>query len=89
MSNTIKPFSEFDNQQIHQKSFNQESGTIGVDGFLAGLVGRRIDLAISTTTIGSDTETYSFSENGTPLFSYKVVYTDGSRSLILYAVRIS
>lgn len=89
MSESTKAPSEYSQQQIVQRSFNTEGHTLGVDGFLAGKVGRKVDLAISTTTIAGDTETYSFSESGTALFAYKVIYTDGSRSLMLSAERIS
>lgn len=81
--------SQQDPGETQQYAFNDVDDTVGVNGYLVGLVGRRIDLAISTTTIANDTETYSFSENGTALYALKIVYTDGTRSQMLFAVRIS
>jgi hypothetical protein len=86
---TKKPASDLDASQNQQNSFNDVNSTFGVDGFLTGIVGRRVDMAISTTTIANDTETYTFSENSVNLYVYKVVYTDGSRATLLYAVRTS
>lgn len=84
---TLKPPSDLDSTQNIQRSYNDVNGTLSVDGFLTGLVGRRVDLAISTTTVANDTETYTFSENGTNLYVYVVVYTDGTRSTLLHAAR--
>ncbi len=84
---TLKPASDLDSTQNIQRSYNDVNASLTMDGFLTGLVGRRIDLAISTTNLTNDTETYTFSENGTQLYIYKIVYTDGSRSTMLYALR--
>lgn len=84
---TLKPPSDLDHTQNIQRSYNDINGTLSVDGFLTGLVGRRVDLSISTTTIANDTETYTFSENGTQLYVYVIVYTDGTRALMLHATR--
>lgn len=86
---TLKPLSERDGSQTLKGSFNDVNDTLSVDGFLTGLVGRRVDLAISTTTLPNDTETYAFSENGISLYTIQIVYTDGTRSTLLYAVRIA
>lgn len=87
MSNTQKPLSDVDSQQTLQRAFNDVNATISTDGFLTGLVGRRIDLTISQTNVANDTETYAFSESGTALYTLKIVYTDGTRSTLLFAVR--
>lgn len=89
MGVTTKPQSNLDAPETAQKAFNDTDASFNVNGFLVGVVGRRVDLAISTTTIANDTETYSFSENGNSLYALKIVYTDGSRSQMLFAVRIS
>ena len=86
---TTKQPSDLDYSQAIQTSFNDVNATISTDGFLVGKVGRRFDLAISTTTVSNDTETYTFSENGTTLYVIKIVYTDGSRSTPLYGLRVS
>ncbi len=89
MSTTVKPLSDRDASQVLQASMNDINSTVGVDGFLVGLVGRKIVLAISTTTIANDTETYTFSESGTTLYVLKIIYTDGSRNVMLSAERIA
>jgi hypothetical protein len=86
---TIKQPDGLDGAQTLKESYNPDSASLSVDGFLAGVVGRRIDLTITTTTVANDTETYLFSELGVSLHSYQVVYTDGTRTTMLYAVRIS
>ena len=86
---TQKPLSHLDYEQTMQSSYNDVNATLSVDGFLTGKVGRKVELAISTTTIVDDTETYSFSENGTALYALKIIYTDGSRALMISAERIS
>jgi hypothetical protein len=87
MSITQKPLSHLDYEQTLQSSYNDVNATLGVDGFLTGRVGRKIELAISTTTIANDTETYSFSENGTALYTLKIIYTDGTRAQMVSVER--
>jgi len=86
---TQKPLSHLDYEQTMQSSYNDVNATLSVDGFLTGKVGRKVELAISTTTIVDDTETYSFSENGTALYTLRIIYTDGTRALMISAERIS
>lgn len=84
-----KPASDQDATQTQQLAFNDNTFSHLVDGFLSGLVGRRITLTIGTTTIANDTENYAFSENfgANPLLTLQVVYTDGTRTTMLYAQR--
>lgn len=84
-----KPYSDLDESQTFQASFNDNTFSHLVDGFLSGIVGRRITLTITTTTISGDTENYAFSEQfgAFPLLTLQIVYTDGSRSQMLYAQR--
>lgn len=84
---TQKPLSHLDYEQTLQSSYNDVNATLGVDGFLTGRVGRKIELAISTTTIENDTETYSFSENGTALYTLQIIYTDGTRAQMVSVER--
>lgn len=84
---TQKPLSHLDYEQTMQSSYNDVNATLSVDGFLTGKVGRKVELAISTTTIANDTETYSFSENGTALYALRIIYTDGTRALMISAER--
>jgi len=90
MSDTTKQFSQRDPGQTLQASFNDSDSTLSVNGFLVGKVGRRIDVTITTTTIANDTENYAFSEtlpSPIALYTLKIVYTDGSRTQILYCLR--
>lgn len=89
MSITQKPLSHLDYEQTLQSAYNDENATLSVDGFLTGKVGRKVELTISTTSVLNDTETYDFSENGNPLYSIQIIYTDGSRALMVSAERIS
>lgn len=87
MAETRKRLSEYDAPQITQKIYNSESGTISVDGFLAGKVGRKINQALATTAIANDTEVFTFSEDGVTLFVLTMVYTSGTRQLMISAER--
>lgn len=89
MAATDKRLSPKDQEQAIRNAYNDVNSTVGVDGFLTGLVGRRVDQAISTTNVANDTATLSFSENGTGLYTIRVVYTDGTRSELLHAERIA
>jgi hypothetical protein len=89
MSITQKPLSHLDYEQTMQSSYNDVNATLSVDGFLTGKVGRKVELTISTTTVVDDTETYSFSENGTALYALQIIYTDGTRAQMISAERIS
>jgi hypothetical protein len=89
MARTSKGYSNKDSNQVLKASSIDEDGTLSVNGFLAGLVGRKVALALSTTTTLNDTETYTFSESGTTLYQIKIIYTTGSRDLMLSAERIS
>lgn len=86
---TVKAPSDLDSTQNIQRSYNDVNATLSVDGFLTGLVGRKVVLTISTTTIANDTETYAFSENGVALYSIKIIYTDGTRATMISAERIA
>lgn len=84
---TQKPPSDLDYSQNIQGSFNDVDSTLTVNGFLVGLVGRKIELAIATTNVANDTENYTFSENGTQLYILSIVYTDGARTQMISAER--
>ena len=88
MSNiTKKSLTDADSGQTLQYSYNDTDSSINVNGFLVGVVGRRIDLTISSTNVANDTETYAFSENSIPLYTLEIVYTDGTRTTLLFAIR--
>lgn len=89
MADTTKRLSERDYAQALQSSYNQMNATLSVDGFIVGKIGHKVTLAISTTSAVDDTETYSFFDSTTLLYQIKIIYTDGTRNLLLSAERIA
>lgn len=91
MARTNKVPSDQDANQTLQGAYNEIDATFTTNGYLVGEVGRQISLAISTTTVANDTETYTFSEasGATQLYQIKIIYTDGTRATMLTATRIS
>ena len=82
MANTTKPLSERDSGQTLQHSYNEMNSTLGVDGFIVGKVGRKIDMSITTTNVANDTENYVFSEGGVNLYTIQIIFTDGTRETL-------
>ncbi len=89
MANTTKRLSDVDANSALRGAFNDSDMSLTINGYLAGTVGRKVTMAISTTSVSNDTETYTFSENGTNLYAIKVIYTTGTRDVFLSAERIS
>lgn len=89
MANTTKGLASIEGNQALQGAINISDMSLSTSGFLVGKVGRKIDVAISTTNVANDTETYSFSESGSALYALRLVYTSGTRETLLSAERIS
>lgn len=89
MSNTTKQTTQYDYQQTLKRSYNDIDSSLTTNGFLTGLVGRKVTQVVSTTTISGDTSTFTFSESGTNLYAIKVIYTDGTQAVMLSAERTS
>lgn len=89
MSNTEKTLTRKDDEQTLRAAYNDVDASLSMSGFLTGKIGRKIELAISTTNVANDTETYTYSENGTILYEIEIVYTDGTRALMLSSERIA
>lgn len=87
MSITSKQTTQKDADQAMRASYNDVNATQAVDGFLVGKVGRKVTQVVSTTTIANDTETFTFSESGTNLYTITIIYTDGTRTTMLSAER--
>jgi len=83
MANTTKQGTRLDADQAIQGAYNDVNSTLGVDGFLTGKVGRKVGLLTE-----GNTETYTFSENGTVLYVLEIIYTDSSREQLVSAERI-
>jgi hypothetical protein len=89
MANTTKSLSDRDYEQAVQSVYNSVDATLSVNGFIVGKVGHKITQTITTTTVANDTEVFAFYDGATTLYEIEVVYTDGTRSLMLSAERIS
>jgi hypothetical protein len=87
MAQTSKPLSQHDYSQALQGSYNEVDKTLSVNGFIVGKVGHKVTLTITTTTVVDDTEVYSFLDGATLLYEISIVYTDGTRALMLSAER--
>ena len=89
MANTTKSLSDRDYEQAVQSVYNSVDATLSVNGFLVGKVGHKITQTVSTTTVANDTETFAFFDGTSMLYQIQLIYTDGSRNLLLSAERIS
>lgn len=87
MSNTIKTPSPLDGNQTLQSAFNDVDATLTVNGFLVGKVGRKVVVSLATTNVANDTQVFSFSENGTALYTLQLVFTDSSLATLISAER--
>jgi hypothetical protein len=92
MANTTKQGTRLDADQAIQGAYNDVNSTLGVDGFLTGKVGRKVELTLNGAgDVDASlyvTETYTFSENGTVLYVLEIIYTDSSREQLVSAERI-
>lgn len=89
LDETQKKFSQRDADQTLQAAFNDVDSTLTVNGFLVSVVGRRVDVTITTVNNPSDTQLFAFSENGIALYTLQVTFTDNSYSQLLFAERIA
>ena len=80
---TTKPASNLSQENILRASANFEDGSLTTTGFLTGKVGRRVEM----TTVGADTEVYTFLEDGIQLYQITIVYTDGTKETMLSSER--
>lgn len=87
MANTTKQMSKQDSPQVLKGSYNEVNASLSVDGYLTAKVGRKVEMAIATTSIANDTEVYTFSESGIDLYEITIIYTDGSREIMISAER--
>lgn len=84
---TTKNPTNRDPDQTLQDAFNEVDDSFTVNGFLVGNVGHRITMTVTTTNVASDTEVYNFFDGTLALYEITVVYTDGTRSTLLFAER--
>lgn len=79
--------SEQDGNQTLQGSYNDVDSTLSVNGFLVGKVGHKVIMTIATTTVPNDTEIFNFYDSANLLYTFTIIYTDGSRDVFLSAER--
>ena len=89
MGTTKKSYTDLDQEQLFKRSYNSETGTLGIDGFIAGKVGRKITRSITTTNVANDTEVFEFLEDGTLLYRLAVVYTDDTLTTLVSVERLA
>jgi hypothetical protein len=85
MANTNKEQTHLDGHQTLKAAFNNEDASITVNGFLAGKVGRKVEV----TYVDTVTEQYDFTEDSILLMSYELIYTDATKDSLLSAERIA
>lgn len=89
MTKTSKRSTRKDGMQTLQMAYNDVDASLTTNGFLVGKVGHKVTLEIQTTTVTNDTELYSFFDNTELLYQIKLIYTDGTKSLLISAERVS
>lgn len=91
MSNRLSknPSTRRDGMQAIQQSHNDVDSSLQVSGFLTSKIGAKVELAISTTSVANDTETYTFFDGDTQLYQIQVIYTSAAKSQMISAERIS
>lgn len=72
MSETTKTPSEYDQQQIFQRAYNKEGGSLTTDGFVVGKVGRRIVRSVISGTV----DDYSYYDSTTLLYTLRITYNN-------------
>jgi hypothetical protein len=88
-ANTLKTLSQKDEAQAIRQAQNDVNGTLGVDGFIVGLVGRQITFTTSTTNVTGDTLIVSFFENfgANLLYTLTLIFSDGTQTVLLSVTR--
>lgn len=89
MSETQKPFSDRDYQQVLRASFNDTDKSLSIASFITAKIGRKITQTTDTTTVPNDTLIYDFLEDSISLYSLKMIFTDGTQTTMLSVERIS
>lgn len=88
MSNsTTKRVSDLSSENVFRAAANDHDGSLNVNGYLAGKVGRRIEQTIATTNVAGDTAVLDFKENGILLYRYTIIYTTAGQTIMISAER--
>ena len=78
MSNTTKPISTEDSNNVLRYAFNDSDRTIAVGGFVATKVGHKV----TRTVISALIDDYSFFDSSTLLYTIRVTYNNSSHDEI-------
>lgn len=89
MPDTNKISTKLDANQVIRSVFNPSDSSLSTAGFLVGVMGRKITIALSTTSVTNDTQIFTFTENGLSLYTLKLIYTDATQNQLLSAERIA
>lgn len=81
--------SNLSHENVLRDVHSEIDNSLITNGFLVAKVGRKVESVISTTSVSDDTNTLTFSENGTTLYVIKVIYTDDTQSVMISAERIA
>ncbi len=83
-NSTTKLASPLSDENVIRDIHVPEIASISTTGFLQGKALHRITPTVVTTNTAGDTQRYTYSDNGTVLLVIDIVYTDGTRTTVLY-----
>ena len=92
MANTSKSMSQADPGQTLKYAFNDVDGSLTTNGFLTGLVGRKITrvdtnaMYLTGVQVGDD---FSFYEGATLLYTLRIIYDDSTKASLYSAERVA
>jgi len=85
MSNTTKPFTDFDQAQIFKKVYNPTEGTLAVGTFVAGKIGNVIEREVISATV----DRFHYMEGSTLLHTLEVTYNNSEHDEVNRVERIA
>jgi len=85
MSNVTRKEQNIDGDRALRGAFNAEGRTLGVDGFVVGKVGHKIEVAYPSAT----TETFSYYDEELLLCAIEVTYSDSTKENLISVERIA
>lgn len=85
MSNVTRKEQDIDGLRALRGAFNPEGRTLGVDGFIVGKIGHRIDVGYPSAEI----ETFSYYDEELLLCTIQVTYTDSTKENLSSVERIA
>lgn len=83
MSNTTKPISNEDSNNVLRYAFNDKDRTIAVGGFISTKIGHKVTRTVISPTV----DDYSFFDGSDLLYTIRVTYNNSSHDEIDQAER--